>query len=108
MDLWILSRLSAAADLCNEGFRSYEFPKATTALYNFWLYELCDVYLVSNKFEVPLYTYIVQFILIHVIQFLIKIIRNWECCFLFLLLFLYSSFFLDNFSSINFFIFRNR
>ena len=46
IDLWILSRLSAAASLCNEGFEAYEFPKATTALYNFWLYELCDVYLV--------------------------------------------------------------
>jgi len=49
MDLWILSRLSAAASLCNEGFEAYEFPKATTALYNFWLYELCDVYLESLK-----------------------------------------------------------
>ncbi|XP_066910854.1 valine--tRNA ligase-like [Clytia hemisphaerica] len=49
MDLWILSRLSVAATLCNEGFQSYEFPKATTALYNFWLYELCDVYLESLK-----------------------------------------------------------
>ena len=46
MDLWILSRLSTAASLCNEAFEAYEFPKATTALYNFWLYELCDVYLV--------------------------------------------------------------
>jgi len=49
MDLWILSRLSVAADLCDEAFKSYEFPKATTALYNFWLYELCDVYLESLK-----------------------------------------------------------
>ena len=47
MDLWILSRLSSAVAQCNEGFTSYEFPKATTALYNSWLYELCDVYLVS-------------------------------------------------------------
>merc|ERR1712106_598910 len=29
----------------NIGFTEYNFPQATTALYNFWLYELCDVYL---------------------------------------------------------------
>ena len=45
MDKWILSRLALAADLCNEAFESYNFPKATTALYEFWLYELCDIYL---------------------------------------------------------------
>jgi len=45
MDRWILSRLAFAATCCNEGFESYNFPKVTTALYNFWLYELCDVYL---------------------------------------------------------------
>ena len=45
MDRWILSRLAFASDQCNEGFEQYNFPQATTALYNFWLYELCDVYL---------------------------------------------------------------
>ena len=45
MDRWILSRLAYAASTCNEGFEGYNFPKATTALYEFWLYELCDVYL---------------------------------------------------------------
>merc|ERR1712107_865208 len=44
-DRWILSRLSHAVEVCNAGFQSYNFPQATTALYNFWLYELCDVYL---------------------------------------------------------------
>ena len=29
----------------NKGFLEYNFPAATTALYSFWLYELCDVYL---------------------------------------------------------------
>ena len=51
IDLWILSRLSAAVKLCDEGFKAYEFPKVTTALYNFWLYELCDIYLVSLIIE---------------------------------------------------------
>jgi len=43
-----LSRLSYAERTSNEGFRNYDFPSATTAMYNFWLYELCDVYLVRN------------------------------------------------------------
>jgi valyl-tRNA synthetase len=37
--------MSFAVDMVNEGFEKYNFPQATTALYNFWLYELCDVYL---------------------------------------------------------------
>ncbi|KRZ14062.1 Valine--tRNA ligase [Trichinella zimbabwensis] len=49
VDLWILSRLSTAVRLCNDAFENYEFSKATTACYNFWLYELCDVYLECIK-----------------------------------------------------------
>uniref|UniRef100_A0A673C4P6 Valine--tRNA ligase n=1 Tax=Sphaeramia orbicularis TaxID=375764 RepID=A0A673C4P6_9TELE len=48
-DRWILSRLSAAVGLCDAGFKAYDFPAITTAIYNFWLYELCDVYLESVK-----------------------------------------------------------
>ena len=48
MDLWMLSRLSEAVDLCHSGFVSYDFPTATTACYNLWLYSLCDVYVVST------------------------------------------------------------
>lgn len=47
-DRWILSRLSAAVGLCDAGFKAYDFPAITTTIYNFWLYELCDVYLVRN------------------------------------------------------------
>ena len=49
IDKWILTRLSACADLCNNGFNEYDFPAITTAVYNFWLYELCDVYLEAIK-----------------------------------------------------------
>nr|XP_033772878.1 valine--tRNA ligase isoform X1 [Geotrypetes seraphini]XP_033772879.1 valine--tRNA ligase isoform X1 [Geotrypetes seraphini]XP_033772880.1 valine--tRNA ligase isoform X1 [Geotrypetes seraphini] len=49
MDRWVLSRLCHAVDLCNAGFQSYDFPGITTAIYNFWLYELCDVYLECLK-----------------------------------------------------------
>jgi len=45
MDKWILSRMAAAVEASNAGFKDYMFPTSTTALYNFWLYELCDVYL---------------------------------------------------------------
>ncbi|XP_073703897.1 valine--tRNA ligase [Garra rufa] len=48
-DRWILSRLSAAVALCDAGFQAYDFPAITTSIYNFWLYELCDVYLESVK-----------------------------------------------------------
>lgn len=46
MDKWILSRLSLAVESCNTSFENYELNGATTACYNFWLYDLCDVYLV--------------------------------------------------------------
>ena len=44
-DLWILSRLSYAIEQCEIGFTNYLFPHVTTAVYNFWLYELCDIYI---------------------------------------------------------------
>lgn len=47
MDLWILSRLAEATALCNSGFETYDFSVATSACYNFWLYDLCDIYLVK-------------------------------------------------------------
>lgn len=47
-DRWILSRLSAAVGLCDAAFKTYDFPAITTSIYNFWLYELCDVYLVRT------------------------------------------------------------
>lgn len=45
MESWILSRLSLAVESCKTGFTNYDFPTATQACYNFWLYELCDWYL---------------------------------------------------------------
>ncbi|XP_051899717.1 valine--tRNA ligase [Pristis pectinata] len=49
IDRWILSRLSHAVESCDRGFKQYDFPGITTAVYNFWLYELCDVYLECLK-----------------------------------------------------------
>ncbi|XP_012272287.1 valine--tRNA ligase [Orussus abietinus] len=45
MDLWMLSRVSNAAKISDEGMAQYDFPAVTTACYNLWLYDLCDVYL---------------------------------------------------------------
>lgn len=47
---WILSRLHNAIKLCNDGFEKFNFSQVTTSIYNFWLYELCDVYLVKKYF----------------------------------------------------------
>jgi valyl-tRNA synthetase len=48
---WILSRLDLAAAECNQGFSegTYDFSMTTTAVYRFWLYELCDVFLELTK-----------------------------------------------------------
>ena len=45
MDTWILSRLSESVELCEMGLKNYELTQATTALFNFWLYDLCDYYI---------------------------------------------------------------
>ena len=44
MDKWIMSKLSVLADDANKGFAEYDFPMVTTAIYNFWLYELCVMF----------------------------------------------------------------
>lgn len=49
VDRWIRSRLTEAVRLSNQGFQAYDFPAVTTAQYSFWLYELCDVYVVRRS-----------------------------------------------------------
>lgn len=49
VDLWILSRLSHAIDVCDKSFVTYEFAQATQAGYSFFLYDLCDNYLECLK-----------------------------------------------------------
>lgn len=43
----MLSRVSYTVKTCDEAMAQYDFTTATTACYNMWLYDLCDVYLVS-------------------------------------------------------------
>ncbi|GAB9470121.1 Valine-trna ligase [Globisporangium polare] len=48
-DRYILSRLNVTIEACNKAFKAYEFGELTNVLYNFWLYDLCDVYLELAK-----------------------------------------------------------
>ena len=45
MDKWMLSRLSETVSLCNQGLKAFDLTAATTGLFNFWLYDLCDYYI---------------------------------------------------------------
>lgn len=47
---WILHRLDHAIDAVNKGMEARHFMNATAACYDFWLYELCDVYIVHHLF----------------------------------------------------------
>ncbi|KYQ93821.1 valyl tRNA synthetase [Tieghemostelium lacteum] len=49
INLWMLNAAQRAINLCIEGFKSYDFSQVTTAIYNYWLLELCDVYLETTK-----------------------------------------------------------
>ena len=48
-DKWILDKLNNAVKATNKAFSEYIFGDACTAIYNFWLYNLCDVYLETIK-----------------------------------------------------------
>lgn len=48
IDLWILSRLAECTETMNSAFKSLNFAQATNAIYNFWMYDLCDIYLVCS------------------------------------------------------------
>jgi len=49
VERWILDRLNVAADEINKQLTERNFLMATNAAYNFWLYELCDVYIEAMK-----------------------------------------------------------
>ena len=42
---WALSRLNHAAKTINEAMEAYDFNAATTGVYAFWQYDLCDVFI---------------------------------------------------------------
>ncbi|XP_038141847.1 valine--tRNA ligase, mitochondrial isoform X1 [Cyprinodon tularosa] len=45
MERWICSRLYSTVLQCEEAFEAYELHLVTSALYSFWVHNLCDVYL---------------------------------------------------------------
>jgi valyl-tRNA synthetase len=46
---WMLSKLSYTNQRANNHFGAYEFGELANCLHNFWLHELCDVYLEAVK-----------------------------------------------------------
>ena len=50
VERWIFHRLNIAADEVNRQLQQRNFMNATAAAYSFWLYELCDVYIVRGAF----------------------------------------------------------
>lgn len=49
VEKWILHKLNIAAEETNKQLAERNFMLATTAAYQFWLYELCDVYIEAMK-----------------------------------------------------------
>ncbi|TFK37032.1 tRNA synthetases class I-domain-containing protein [Crucibulum laeve] len=49
VEKWILHKLNIAAAEINQQLTERNFMSATNAAYNFWLYELCDVYIEAMK-----------------------------------------------------------
>ncbi|CDO68942.1 hypothetical protein BN946_scf185000.g85 [Trametes cinnabarina] len=49
VEKWILHKLNLAAAEINKQLAERNFMNATGAAYNFWLYELCDVYIEAMK-----------------------------------------------------------
>lgn len=50
VEQWILHKLSDASKAANQHLENREFSEATNAIYRFWLYELCDVYIENSKY----------------------------------------------------------
>lgn len=48
-ELWILGRLNNCSKQMNGLLEELSFMPATIAVHNFWLYELCDVYIEVMK-----------------------------------------------------------
>lgn len=50
VEKWILHKYSAAARSVAEHLDKRQFSEAASAVYSYWLYELCDVYIENSKF----------------------------------------------------------
>ncbi|ODV83984.1 hypothetical protein CANARDRAFT_29448 [[Candida] arabinofermentans NRRL YB-2248] len=50
VEKWILHKLSKCSEKVNNALESRDFYESTQAIYNFWLYDMCDVYIENSKF----------------------------------------------------------
>ena len=46
---WIVARMNKAVAATNEALEKFDFAQATTAVYAFWQYDLCDVFIELMK-----------------------------------------------------------
>ncbi|CBZ28993.1 putative valyl-tRNA synthetase [Leishmania mexicana MHOM/GT/2001/U1103] len=77
---WILSRLDAAIEEVTQGLSEglYDFALATGAIYRFWLYELCDVFLELTKPTIQkggAKQQLVQDVLLHVVEKALRLLH---------------------------------
>jgi len=49
IEKWILSRLDNSCTTANDSLKAFFISEAVTAIHNFWLHDLCDVYLECMK-----------------------------------------------------------
>jgi len=49
LNSWILSRLNTMVSEINRSFEKYALGEVVGSFHNFWLYELCDIYLEATK-----------------------------------------------------------
>uniref|UniRef100_A0A8C9SP64 Valine--tRNA ligase, mitochondrial n=1 Tax=Scleropages formosus TaxID=113540 RepID=A0A8C9SP64_SCLFO len=49
VDRWLCSRMYSTVQQCERGFENYDLLSVTSALYSFWVHNLCDVYLECIK-----------------------------------------------------------
>lgn len=50
VEKWILHKYTNAAKVVNKALDERDFLNSTSAIYNYWLYELCDVYIENSKY----------------------------------------------------------
>ncbi|QPG73509.1 valine--tRNA ligase [Brettanomyces nanus] len=50
VEQWILHKMNKCAEKLNVHLENREFYEATQSIYNFWLYELCDIYIENSKY----------------------------------------------------------
>jgi len=53
LNSWILAKLNKLLLDVNRSFEKYSLGEASNSFYNFWQYELCDIYLEATK---PIFT----------------------------------------------------